>query len=172
MLNNGNGTTASFAIVPMLAANSSQCSSLIQCPITNNLIALNSNNSSYLNETTNFCTWNTNTNCTFDTLASNFDENSKQAFMKQQQMNSSSTRGGGASNQNGFVYPQQHFQTVSSNQLLSGDIQVALPVTALVFSQSSSLPSNLLAQQQQQQQQNVLSNSNTLSNLQSLERQM
>lgn len=171
----------------MIATNNSQCSNLIQCPITNNLISINSNNSSYLNETNNFCTWNT--NCTFDTLASNFEENSKHAFMKQQQqqqqqhMNNSSSRGGPTTGgQNGFVYPQQHFQTVSSNQLLSGDIQVAVPVTALVFSQSSSLPSNLLAQQQQNlisasntinsNSNNSFINNNTLSNLQAMERQM
>lgn len=180
LLNNATGTTASFAIVPMMTANSSQCSNLIQCPISNNLTSLNSNNSSYLNETNNFCTWNT-TNCTHDTLASNFDENSKQMFIKpqQQQMNSSSSCV--ASTQNGFVFPHQHFQTVSSNQLLSGDIQVALPVTALVFSQSSSLPSNLLAQQQNLlSTSNTITNnnngsfldSNTMSNLQSLERQI
>jgi hypothetical protein len=72
-----------------------------------------------------------------------------------------------------FPYPTQHFQTVpSANQLISGEIQVALPVTALVFSQTSSLPSNLLPLNVQHQQLPVPTMpSPSMLNLSSLERQ-
>ena len=160
--NNTNNNTTSFAIVPMLSTNTNN---LITCPLNNtNLIQISNNNSSFLNESNTF--WNNKTN-QFDTLTSSFDEN--QTFLKQQ--NNSNSRG------NFSVYPQQqHFQTVPSNQLLSGEIQVALPVTALVFShsQTSSLSSNLIHQQQQQQtliSNHSFVNHNTRSHLQSLERQ-
>ena len=63
-------------------------------------------------------------------------------------------------------FPLSQFQTVSSTssinsknqqqqqqQLMSGDIQVAVPLTALFFSQSGSLPSNMLTLSMQQQHQ-------------------
>jgi hypothetical protein len=40
-----------------------------------------------------------------------------------------------------------------SQQMMPGDIQVAVPLTALIFSQSGSLPSNMLTLSMQQQQQ-------------------
>lgn len=52
-----------------------------------------------------------------------------------------------------FSYPAHHFQTLQNTQLLPGDIQMALPVTALVFSQNASLPLNIQHNSQQQQQQ-------------------
>ena len=71
-----------------------------------------------------------------------------------------------------FVYPAQHFQTVpSTNPLISNDIQVAMPVTALVFSQTSSLPSNMLPLNVQQQQGLAGNTLPSPSHLSSVERQ-
>ncbi len=61
----------------------------------------------------------------------------------------------GRSSNHQFIFPQ-NFQTVSSSsQLISSDIQVAVPVTALVFSQTSSLPCGILPLTVQSQQQNI-----------------
>ncbi len=60
----------------------------------------------------------------------------------------------------------QNFQTGPS-QLIPSDIQVAVPVTALVFSQTSSLPCGILPLNLQSQQQNIASPSH----MSSLERQ-
>lgn len=106
------------------------------------------NTSNYLNDKNNsnkFQSNHTQSSTLFDTIGSN---SSGSAFDDTKQIIRQNRAG--SNHHFSFPHPQQ-FQTISA-----GDIQVqALPVTALVFSQSNSLPSGLMPINVQQQAQLV-----------------
>lgn len=136
--------------------NQSQCT--INNNINNTLLTTMTNtnslltNSSYLNESNKFCSWGSNSSSN----TNSFENNNCASSIDDPKAFSRQSRGGSSHH---FAYPAMtnHFQTVSSTngQIQANDsknIQLARPVTALVFSQTSSLPTNLLPLNIQHQQ--------------------